>query len=562
MKLSGILVVVTTWFLFATPASAASVVNSVHNLSPTGPGTVRAAEDSGVCEFCHTSHMSSPVAALWNRRSAGSTYMPYSSSTAKASPGQPTGSSLLCLSCHDGTVALGDVLSRAAPISMAGGVTTMPPGRSNTTTDLRHHHPISFIYDSGLAGLQGELALPANLPPEIRMDSTGQMQCTSCHDPHDDSFGDFLVMPNQSSSLCLECHLKDGWPTTPHSQSGATWNGQLPDPWPVAQDQTVATNACRNCHENHQTGGGPNLLRNASRIDNCAACHNGNVASQDVMASFGKISTHPVASTADIHDPVESAVVIDRHVACSDCHNPHKPTPDQPGGGVRPAPQVRGVDLNNTEQSPATRVYQVCLRCHGDSPGKKTPLVRRQLDQDNVRAEIQPGNPSFHPVAGPGQNTDVPSLIPPWNEQSIMDCVDCHNSDSAVTQGGVKGPHGSSFEPILVRNYETTDFTRESPNSYALCYNCHNRNSILNDDSFGEHDKHISGEDSPCSACHDPHGISATQGNTTNNTHLINFDTTIVKPNSMGNLRFVDQGRFKGSCDLLCHGKNHRNKSY
>ena len=85
--------------------------------------------------------------------------------------------------------------------------------------------------------------------------------------------------------------------------------------------------------------------------------------------------------------------------------------------------------------------------------------------------------------------------------------------------------------------------------------------SILNDESFSEHNLHIVEENSPCSACHDPHGMSSTQGNAVNNTHLINFDITIVQPNG-GTIEFVDQGRFAGNCTLVCHGEGHNNEAY
>ena len=53
-------------------------------------------------------------------------YIPYSSSSLQAKPGQPTGTSKLCLSCHDGTIALGSVVSRNQPIAMAGGRSKSP----------------------------------------------------------------------------------------------------------------------------------------------------------------------------------------------------------------------------------------------------------------------------------------------------------------------------------------------------------------------------------------------------------------------------------------------------
>jgi hypothetical protein len=280
------------------------------------------------------------------------------------------------------------------------------------------------------------------------------------------------------------------------------------------------------------------------------------------MASFSLFSSHPINNTTAVHDPAEPAVVESRHVECSDCHDPHA-TREARLPGDTPA-NVRGVNIAGVEIETAVNTYEICLRCHGDSPGQPSARTPRQHDQANIRLKIEPGGPSFHPIAGIGRNSDVPSLIEPLTEQSMIGCTSCHNSSSAVTAGGSgpEGPHGSVFEPILVRNYVVTDNTPESASNYALCYMCHSRDSILSDQSFPEHDKHIRGEDTPCNACHDPHGISGTQGNSTNNSHLMNFDTSIVSPNNNGILRFVDQGDRAGSCDLLCHGEDHDNFEY
>ena len=53
------------------PASPQSVVNTVHNLSVSGPGTVRATSETEVCIFCHTPHNSKPMSPLWNRDDPG-----------------------------------------------------------------------------------------------------------------------------------------------------------------------------------------------------------------------------------------------------------------------------------------------------------------------------------------------------------------------------------------------------------------------------------------------------------------------------------------------------------
>lgn len=557
---AGLLAVCVAWLAFAAHAGVAT---TKHNLSLSGPGAVKATTETQICIFCHTPHNSAPSGPLWNRRSPGSSYASYTSSTLRGSPGQPTGASLMCLSCHDGTIALGDVLTRATPIAMSGGVTAMPAGTSRLGTDLSDDHPVSFVYSASLAAARGELVNPATLTGRVRLDATGQLQCTACHDPHDDSNGKFLVMANQASALCQTCHVKNYWSASDHRNSNATWNRAGANPWPHTSGTTVAANACENCHRPHTATGKKRLLNALIEEDNCFTCHNGNVAPKNVQSEFtGKFSIHPVASTTGVHDPAETAVVQSRHVECVDCHNPHAATG---GAGTPSGPLagVRGVAITGSTANPVTSEYQICFRCHGDSPGLPAPYTTRQIAQTNTRLEFNTSNPSYHPVAGVGRNPNVPSLIAPWTTASVIKCTDCHNNNAGPGAGGTgpNGPHGSSYRPLLERQYVTADNTSESAANYALCYKCHNRNSILADSSFPEHRKHIEGERAPCNVCHDPHGISATQGNSTNNSKLINFNTSVVSP-SNGQLRFESQGTFAGRCYLLCHGKTHNPCTY
>ena len=159
------------------------------------------------------------------------------------------------------------------------------------------------------------------------------------------------------------------------------------------------------------------------------------------------------------------------------------------------------------------------------------------------------------------------SLIPPMRVGSVISCVDCHNSDNARTAGGTgpSGPHGSIFEGLLVRNYSTDDLTVESAQAYALCYGCHSRESILGNESFPLHRSHVVDGRTPCSVCHDAHGIYRGQGNSVNHSSLINFDLSVVQ--SAGGatgrrVEFVDRGRLAGSCTLTCHGVTHINFGY
>jgi predicted CXXCH cytochrome family protein len=535
-------------------AALAGIATSKHNLSVTGPGTVKAATEEQICIFCHAPHNSVPTAPLWNRRTPGTTYVPYTSSTNRGNPGQPTGASLLCLSCHDGTTALGDVVSRTSTITMAGGATTMPIGPGRLGTDLSDDHPISFVYSATLATANGELVNPATLTGRVRLDGSGQMQCTACHDPHDDTNGKFLVMPNQGSALCQTCHTKNYWAGSDHKLSTATWNGTAPNPWPHTTGTTVAANACENCHQPHSAAGKKRLLNAATEEDNCYVCHNAQVAAKNIQTEFAKASIHPVATTTGVHDPLEPGVIQARHVECVDCHNPHASNASS-GALAGSLIGVRGITIGGTEINPSTFEYQICFRCHADSPGKPAPLTARQIAQTNVRLEFDPTNPSHHAVAGPGRSTNVPSLIAPWTTASIVKCSDCHNNNTGPGAGGTgpKGPHGSTNRPLLERPYATA-----TPTAGDICYKCHSQ-SVVTRESPHNRSEHLR---YGCKACHDAHGISGTQGNTTYNSRLINLSTTDNTPVGTGASAKLYVDTVARTCYLNCHGEVHNGRSY
>ena len=542
--------------LVAAPdAGAQSIINTEHNLSATGPGDVRALSESEICIFCHTPHNSLPSSPLWNKDDPGYTYTLYHSSTVEAVPGQPDGSSILCLSCHDGTTALGSVLSRSGEIGFTGGISTLPPGSSNISTDLADDHPISFDYTTGLAAADGQLKDPKAIVPPVSLQN-GRMQCTSCHDPHRNRTNDFLVLTHQFSELCFSCHDRDYWSFSAHSTSTATWNGNGIDPWPRTEYLNVAENACESCHNPHTAGNKLRLLNNLAEENNCLPCHNGNVASTNVVAQLAKPYLHNVYGFNLEHDAAEDPLVLTIHVECEDCHNPHavNNTPTQAPLANGRLSGVAGVDQSGNPADPLQYAYELCYRCHADSPSKPVSLTTRQIEQNNVRLEFDPANPSHHAVNSAGVNPNVPSLIAPITESSIIYCTDCHGSNGS---GSPAGPHGSIFPGQLKYQYQTADNMVESASAYELCYSCHSRISILNDESFGAHDTHIRDEDTPCNACHDPHGISNTQGNSTNNAHLINFDRAIVNPANNGMLAYESTGVFSGRCYLRCHGQNH-----
>ncbi len=553
-----------------TSADAQGITDSKHNLSRTGSGTVKARTGApvGMCIYCHTPHVVRGKRTGqffgWNRADSTATYTTYDSSTMYATVGQPSGASKLCLSCHDGTIALGSILSQKNVIPFQGDWENSP---ANLGTNLADDHPISFLYDSSLAIANGELAPPATLTEEIKLDANGLLQCTTCHDPHDDTNGMFLVVADPVRELCVACHRRDGWSSSVHATASATWNGNGQDPWPHANDPiaTVADNVCQNCHQPHNAGGEEGLLSFELEETNCLKCHNGNVADSDIEAELQKLYTHPVQYYTGVHDAAEDPRFSgnDAHVECVDCHNPHQArtnsstAPDVPGALYG----VSGMNSNGSAIDTSNYTYEVCYKCHADSNVTSFINISRLLQQTNTRREFSIDNPSFHPVEGPRHNQFVPSLFPTYLPDSVISCTDCHGNDDGKGIGGSgpDGPHGSMNEYLLVRTYNTIDNVPESPVEYALCYGCHDRNSILNDESFGEHDKHIRGEDTPCSVCHDPHGVSDTQGTFENNQFLINFDINVVSPTSLGELRWEegDLGPGSSRCYLACHGEEH-----
>lgn len=164
-----------------------------------------------ICIVCHTPHnadISVVGAPLWNHQVTTTTFTLYASATLDATVGQPLASSKLCLSCHDGTVAVDNF----------GGQTNgndFISGSDLLGTDLSDDHPISFTYDAALASLDGGLFDPttvsSGLGGTIDQDLLlgGQVQCASCHDVHNGAgLSDLLRLSNAGSALCLTCHNK------------------------------------------------------------------------------------------------------------------------------------------------------------------------------------------------------------------------------------------------------------------------------------------------------------------------------------------------------------------
>ncbi len=183
-----------------------TIVGSAHDFSGRNWNTT-----GELCIVCHTPHhadVSVSDAPLWNHEVTTATYTLYSSPSLDATMEQPGSSSKLCLSCHDGTVAIDNF----------GGTTTGTrylSGDANLGTDLSGHHPVSFVYDAALSGVDAGLFNPTSTNSGLGSTITDDMlladklECASCHDVHNGYGVDkLLVKDNAASALCLTCHNK------------------------------------------------------------------------------------------------------------------------------------------------------------------------------------------------------------------------------------------------------------------------------------------------------------------------------------------------------------------
>lgn len=209
--------------LYLSVYTQSQIKNTRHNLSISGPGQYKSVDETEICKFCHTPHSANPKQPLWNHElSAVQHYKTYQSPTFEASlsgqaPLTIDGNSRLCLSCHDGTVALGAMVRSQTKIGFQKGMGVLPPtARGYIGTDLSGSHPISFEVTEDLIARNNTKDTLLNRltemrsDPDVRLDENNKVQCTACHDAHSDknfstSGIHFWAKPT-FNDVCLVCH--------------------------------------------------------------------------------------------------------------------------------------------------------------------------------------------------------------------------------------------------------------------------------------------------------------------------------------------------------------------
>lgn len=220
----------------------AGIVGTKHDLSfTTGVGGLKQSNSNStqVCVFCHTPHNSAKTKALWNRKgvTADNAFATYTSGimmeggvangwfqgTAKGQFSSKS-TSLLCMTCHDGATTMAGATLNNQPYNPNGtqqltaaetgaynaSATGTITGVANLGTDLTNDHPVNIDYALAATTVNG--LRPGSLANSVAATGlpfqNGIMECSSCHNVHDNTIAPFLRASISGSALCLKCHLK------------------------------------------------------------------------------------------------------------------------------------------------------------------------------------------------------------------------------------------------------------------------------------------------------------------------------------------------------------------
>ena len=420
--------------IIATEAQVpTSDVIGVHDMGPYGQSPIIGGLTT--CEYCHAPHSGlHNIQPLWSQKlSTVTNYTLYTDPTMVNQPQEPAlgSASNLCLSCHDGTVAPGQT-TPYGNIKMSGSMNS----QDVFGTDLQGVHPFNFKLPLQSAPnlLPGVVSSGTTGNPAVKL-IKGNVQCTTCHDPHVQSIdpvaGDFLVMNNANSALCLACHVSapTQTPNTSHRnframigesglsrKSSSTFNpftywlksAHARTSYKVAKTRTAnlgpygitRENGCLSCHAPHNAPGAASLLNGPAQsvlnvdkttnqpvpnmdktTQNCVICHNGGAnispAITNVFAEFAKATGHLLPTGKNQHNANESEVLNNnRHATCVDCHDPHSSdeTATFALTTIRGS-QFGAIGISASDGTsvvnPAAYQFETCLRCHGTSTGKQ-----------------------------------------------------------------------------------------------------------------------------------------------------------------------------------------------
>jgi predicted CXXCH cytochrome family protein len=467
-----------------------------HNLSSSGLGTVKSTETSEICVFCHTPHGSSATASgikapIWNRNidyQNTQSYTLYDNTWSFSfegtlnDPNKPTGYSRLCLSCHDGTIAIGTVVNKPESggyLSTTIGMTGVQPGGQmplgsggftgdtrNLGRNLQNDHPISFRFDSALATVTDTELVDPGPPPAGINDATPlapaggyktgvkrygstvtpmtfeNVQCTSCHNPHAVTYPKFLRasrFQDASESGFLPCS-----PTPCIGGGGPT----------PATGQII----CLYCHS--KPGWSPSTHSVSTAIH----------------------AAYPLADDTATPDPENydfDGIHTVGAYACRNCHDPHT---------AQGAKRIHKEGVTTFGGSDA--VENTCFLCH--APNEKSV-------NDDYIANLLP--------AGDKTSSTNPRFLPNATARNAPDIFSEFNKDNSTCAGGSGTGSAMCLQlPTLVRGHDPV-FISRSQEGVQLKSEGLAMVPVLNEEPPGSNtpdEAHIE-----CVDCHNPHQVNS-----------------------------------------------------
>ncbi len=315
--------------------------------------------------------------------------------------------------------------------------------------------------------------------------------CLDCHSPHS-SDKEGLIIGDEDESICLSCHeLEEG--KTIH----APYEGQ----------------ECTYCHTPHHSL--RQGLLTAEVPDLCFDCH------EDLGELTSLTSVHPPfeEECLSCHQPhvarFSSLLIKKSPMLCLDCHEADEET--------NPAHATHG----------SFKESEPCLTCHTPHASEQEAVLRKETPDLCFECHHK-------------GRTNTPDMEMHLKRATVIHapvedegCLGCHLL------------HDESYPHLLIAAFPATDYTESTPDSFALCFECHDA-SILEPNNLDTgfrngrtnlHALHISGDKGrSCTLCHDAHGAQSE--------HLIPRTVRFGKWDMPLNYKVLPNG---GSCAPGCH---------
>ena len=208
---------------------------------------------TGACTFCHTPHKAIKTLLLWNHTLSTNSFS-WDVPATTGGTNFPTfvgntygGPTAKCLSCHDGSVAVGDIAwfgeaTHVGPIDNLDPTKHLQGDTFNVGFggNMAGNHPVAMPYPygnalntyngvtTGASVTLGEWQGAPVSPVRVYHDTAGTIsggavagntgiECSSCHDPHNKKAVDDLFLlgkvgmvavAGNTEYLCLKCHIK------------------------------------------------------------------------------------------------------------------------------------------------------------------------------------------------------------------------------------------------------------------------------------------------------------------------------------------------------------------